>query len=148
MPEDSQRRHRGRIARTHTTFTLQTIAYILVILAGFFWLISPSVIAVNKLGPYITPVGGTVATIGAGMATYGHVFRRWLPEQVGAVFVSMAAGLYAYSIAIDSLSDSTKGMGMCIVAAFFTLCVLRIFQIERDTDPTVVGRRMAEHRTN
>ncbi len=139
--------HRRRV-KSRTTFTLQTIAYILVIFAGVFWLLTPSVIAVNKLGPYVTPVGGTVATVGAIMATYGHVLRKWLPEQVGAALVSLAAGLYAYSIAIDSLSDSTKGMGMCIVAAFFVLCVLRIFQIERDTNPSVVGRRLAEHRTN
>lgn len=147
MPEPRQR-HRASRVKSKTTFTLQTAAYILVVFAGIFWLLSPSVIAVNKLGPYLTPVGGTIATIGALMATYGHLLRRWLPEQLGAVLVSMAAGLYAYSIAVDSVSDSTKGMGMCIVAAFFTLCVLRIFQIERDTDPTVVGRMMAENRTN
>lgn len=147
MPEPRQR-HRAAHVKSKTTFALQTVAYLLVVVAGFFWLISPSVIAVNKLGPYVTPVGGTIATIGAMMATYGHLLRRWLPEQLGAVLVSMAAGLYAYSIAVDSVTDSTKGMGMCIVAAFFTLCVLRIFQIERDTDPAVAGRMMAGNRTN
>ncbi len=147
MPEDTPRQRR-RTAKSRTTFALQTVAYMLVICAGTFWLLSPSTIAVNKLGPYVTPVGGTIATIGAVMATYGHVSRRWMPEQIGAFLVALAAGMYGYSIALDSVSDSTKGMGMCIVLAFFTLCVLRIFQIERDTNPSLVGRRLAEHRTN
>lgn len=134
--------------QTKTTYWLQSIAYALVVAAGIFWLLSPSVIAVNKLGPYVTPVGGTIATIGAIAALYGHLLRRWLPEQIGAVLVSLAAGMYAYSIMIDSLSDSTKGMGMCIVAAFFTLCVLRIFQIERSTDQRWATRRLAADRTN
>lgn len=129
--------------RSKTTFVLQAVAYLFVIVAGGFWLLTPSLIAVNQLGPYVTPVGGVVATLGATAATYGHLRRRWLPEQVGAVLVAFAAGLYAYSILIDSISDATKGMGMCIVSAFFTLCVLRIFQIERSTDLSVATRRLA-----
>lgn len=144
----AQHPRRFAFARSRTTFVLQAVAYALVIGAGAFWLISPSTIAVNQLGPYVTPVGGTVASIGAIMALYGHLLSRWLPEQVGAVLVAFAAGLYAYSIAIDSLSDSTKGMGMCVVSAFFFLCVLRIFQIERYTDPRVVGRRLATNRAH
>lgn len=134
--------------RTKTTFWLQSIAYAFVVAAGVFWLLSPSVIAVNKLGPYVTPVGGTIATVGAIAALYGHILRRWLPEQIGAALVSLAAGMYAYSIAVDSLSDSTKGMGMCIVAAFFALCVLRIFQIERSTDPRWATRRLSADSIN
>lgn len=141
MPE-AQSIVKVTVVRSRTTSVLQVIAYLFVVGAGFFWLITPSVIAVNKLGPYLTPFGGTMATIGALLATYGHVFRRWFPEQVGAFLVAFAAGLYAYSIAIDSLSDSTKGMGMCMVSALFTLCVLRIFQIERSTDVAVAGRRL------
>lgn len=142
MSADTQQQPHTAFARSKTTFWLQSAAYALVVAAGIFWLLSPSVIAVNKLGPYVTPVGGTIATIGAVLALYGHILRRWLPEQIGAALVSLAAGMYAYSIMIDSLSDSTKGMGMCIVAAFFTLCVLRIFQIERTTDPRYATRRL------
>lgn len=149
MPGDiEQVEPRSAFARTKTTFILQAIAYAFVVAAGLFWLLSPSVIAVNQLGPYVTPVGGTIATIGAVLALYGHILRRWLPEQMGAALVSLAAGMYAYSIMIDSLSDSTKGMGMCIVAAFFSLCILRIFQIERSTDERLVARRLAVDSTN
>lgn len=142
----AQHPRRFAFARSRTMFVLQGAAYAFVIGAGAFWLLSPSTIAVNQLGPYVTPVGGTVASIGATMALYGHLFSRWLPEQVGAVLVAFSAGLYAYSIAIDSISDSTKGMGMCVVSSFFFLCLLRILQIERYTDPRVVGRRLAANR--
>lgn len=149
MPEaaPAQTHRPSAFPKSKTTFILQAVAYMLVVVAGFFWLISPSTIAVNQLGPYVTPVGGTIATIGAIMATHGHLRRRWLPEQVGAVLVAFAAGMYAYSIMRDSISDSTKGMGMCIVAAFFVLCVLRIFQIERSTNPSLAARRLAPEST-
>lgn len=139
----TDRQGRTVYAKTKTTFWLQAISYALIVVAGFFWLFTPSLIAVNQLGPLLTPSSGLIALVGASSALYGHMRRHWLPEQYGAFLVAIASGFYAYSIAIDSIDDSTKGMGFCVVAAFFVLCVLRIFQIERSTTPSPLPRRLS-----
>jgi hypothetical protein len=142
MSEDTPRSHTFS-TRSKLTFWLQAVAYAFVVIAGVFWILTPSTIALTRLGPVVTPTTGVILLFGALLALVGHLRRHWFPEQIGAYLVAVCAGCYAYSIAIDSVSDATKGMGMCIVAAFFTLCILRIFQIERYTTPTVAGRRLA-----
>lgn len=140
MSEDTQTH--TPFARSKITYWLQSAVYALVVVAGVFWIFAPSTIALTRLGPVVTPITGVVTLAGAVLALVGHLSRLWLPEQVGAYLVAVSAGFYAYSIGMDGVADATKGMGFCIVGAFFVLCVLRIFQIERYTSPTVATRRL------